>query len=525
MSEIADGLALDATGAPPPPLTEAPLPPVRLQSLGGYALMFAAATMVSKAVSFLMLPLYTRYLTPADYGAIELIELSLDMISILAGSRLLGGVFRFYHKATDEGERNAVMSTAMITICTGYAVVGALVFLFAPLVSRIALGDTKFVGIVRIAAVSLAMQAPVFVAPAFFRLRGRFRVVVASQLVRLALQVGSNIVLLTVWHLGARSMFLGTLIANGVVGGVLSVWVFREVGVRFSRRVAADLYRYGSPLILTQVATFMLTFGDRYFLRAATDLSSVGRYTLAYQFAFLLATLAQTPFDLVWEPRRFEVAHRPDRDQIYARVFIYLNVVLFTGAVGLSLFVHAVLHLMTKPAFYGAADVVPVLLAAFILQSWAGSQDIGILIRERTQYVAIANWIAAGTILVAYAVLVPRYAGWGAAIATVIGFAVRYGCTYRFSQRLWPVRYDWPPVLRIAALAIATVLIGYLIPSGPLAYSLILRAALLILYGFLVWTLPILSQEDKRSARRMLATLLEQGANALSRDASPDRAS
>jgi O-antigen/teichoic acid export membrane protein len=524
MSEIADGLALDATGTPPP-LTEAPLPPVRLQALGGYALMFAAATMVSKAVSFLMLPLYTRYLTPADYGVIELIELSLDIISIIAGSRLLGGVFRFYHKATGDAARQAVVSTAMITICSGYAVIGLLVFVGAPLVSTLALGDTKFTGIVRIAAISLAMQAPVFVAPAFFRLRGRFRLVVISQLVRLALQVGSNVVLLTVLHMGARSMFLSTLIANTLVGGYLSYLVLRQVGWRFSRSVAADLYRYGSPLILTQVATFVLTFGDRYFLRAATDLSSVGRYTLAYQFAFLLATLGQTPFDLVWEPRRFEVAHRPDRDRIYARVFIYLNVVLFTGAVGLALFVHAVLHLMTKPAFYGAADVVPVLLVAIIFQSWAGSQDIGILVQERTRYVAIANWIAAGTILIAYAVLVPRYAGWGAAIATVIGYAVRYRCTYVFSQRLWPVRYQWAPVLRVAGLAVGTVLIGYLIPAGPLAYSLLLRAALFGVYGFLVWTLPILSPEDKRSARQLLAALMERGAAALTRDASPDRAS
>ncbi|HWZ60412.1 MAG TPA: oligosaccharide flippase family protein [Gemmatimonadaceae bacterium] len=525
MSEIVDqGLALDVIG-PPPPLSEAALPPIRLQALGGYALMFAAATMVSKAVSFLMLPLYTRYLTPADYGVIELVELSLDIVSIIAGSRLLSGVFRFYHKANTEDERRSVMSTALVTICIGYATVGLLVFLAAPLVSTLALGDAKFTGIVRIAAVSLATQALVFVPPAFFRLRGQFRLVVATQLVRLALQVGCNIVLLTVLHMGAKSMFLGTLVANVLVGGYVSFLAWRQVGWRFSPRVAGDLYRYGSPLILTQVATFVLTFGDRYFLRAATDLSSVGRYTLAYQFAFLLATLGQTPFDLVWEPRRFEVARRPDRDRIYARVFIYLNVVLFTGAVGLSLFVHAALHLMTKPAFYGAADVVPVLLMAIILQSWAGSQDIGILVRERTHYVAIANWVAAGTILVAYALLVPRYAGWGAAIATVIGYAVRYGCTYAFAQRLWPVRYEWKPVLRIAALAVATVLIGYLIPAGPLAYSLMLRTLLLAGYIVLVWMLPILSTSDKHAARQALAALMGRAAAALTPDAGSDRAS
>jgi O-antigen/teichoic acid export membrane protein len=523
MSDFVDvGLTLDVIG-PPPPVAESTLPPVRLQSIGGYVLMFAAATMVSKAVAFLMLPLYTRFLSPADYGVIELIELSLDIVSIVAGSRLLGGVFRFYHKAETDDQRRSVMSTALITICLGYALIGLAVIAAAPLVSRLALGDVKYTGIVRIAAVSLIFQAPAFVPPAWFRLTNRFRVVVIAQLVKLALQVSCNILLLAVFHQGARGMFISTLIANVLVGGYLTVTALREVGFRFSRRVSADLYRYGSPLILTQVATFVLTFGDRYFLRAATDLASVGRYTLAYQFAFLLATLGQTPFDLVWEPRRFEVARRPDRDQIYARVFIYLSVVMFTGAVGLSLFVHAVLHLMTKPPFYGAADVVPVLLVAIIFQAWTQAQEIGILVRERTRYVALANWIAAALTIVAYAVLVPRYAGWGAAIATVIGYAIRYACTYTFSQRLWPVRYRWAPVRWVGAVAIATVLVGYLIPAGPLAVALTLRTALFVLYLWLIWRLPILSADDKRSARRAVALQMERAAHALTREPVTDR--
>ena len=56
---VGESLTLDTLGPQLPAVDDA-LPPVRLQSIGKYALMFAAATMVSKAVSFFMLPLYTR---------------------------------------------------------------------------------------------------------------------------------------------------------------------------------------------------------------------------------------------------------------------------------------------------------------------------------------------------------------------------------------------------------------------------------------------------------------------------------
>ena len=62
-------------------------------------------------VSFVMLPVYTRYLRPSQYGAIELIEMSFDLLTMVAGARLHGGVFRYYYKAETETERNAVIST------------------------------------------------------------------------------------------------------------------------------------------------------------------------------------------------------------------------------------------------------------------------------------------------------------------------------------------------------------------------------------------------------------------------------
>ncbi len=304
---------------------------------------------------------------------------------------------------------------------------------------------------------------------------------------RLAIQVTSNILLLTVAHAGVKSMFLSTIIANVFLGTVLTTTALRQVGLRYSRPVAANLYRFGMPLMATQVATFILTFGDRYFLRAATTLDNVGRYNLSYQFAFLLALLAQTPFDMVWDPKRHEVAKRPDRDAIYSRMFVYLNVVLLTAAVGISLFVHTILQIMTPVPFWPAAYVVPLLLVAMVLQAWTSSQDIGILVSEQTRWIAIANWTGAVVVLAAYALLVPRFLAWGAAGATVIGYAVRYGAIYRTSQRLWRVQYNWRPVVQLGLMAVTTVVIGSTFPTGPLALSIASRAAIFAVYLWMVW--------------------------------------
>jgi O-antigen/teichoic acid export membrane protein len=494
------------------PTSDAPAP-FRLASLGGYTMMFAVVTILTKAVSFVMLPVYTRYLRPSQYGAMELIELSFDVLTMVAGTRLLGGVFRYYYKAETETERKAVISTGALLICTGYAAVGAIAYAAATPLAKVVLGDTSLSGLVRIGSLALASQSLTSLPPALLRVQGRFRSVVVIQLARLAMQVALNVLFLVHYLMGPNAIFLSTLLANICVGGVVLVMVLRPVGLHFSPHAASALYRFGFPLIVVQAATFILTFGDRPFLRAVTNLTSVGIYTTAYQFAFALNSLTQTPFSLVWEPKRFEIATHPDHDAIYARVFVYFNVVLMAGALGFAMFTHDVLHLIATKPFFGASDYVPLLVVSIVLQGWAGMHDLGILVSERTKYLAIANWAAAIVTLIAYAILIPRYRLWGAASATVIGYVVRSALTYFFSQRLWPVRYDWAPVIRLVALTGLTYAISWYIPWGPLVYMLPVRISLYIAYLIVVWFAGVVSADDRAAALRMAGQFLTRTAD------------
>src|SRR5690606_33417269 len=103
------------------------------------------------------------------------------------------------------------------------------------------------------------------------------------------------------------------------------------------------------------------------------------------------------------------------------------------------------------PAFHSAADVVPLILIAYVLHSWSSVQDIGILIAERTEYLTLANVLASVVAVLGFALLVPTFMEWGAAAAAVLSALTRYLTTRYFSQRLWPVRYRWRPVLGLAA--------------------------------------------------------------------------
>jgi O-antigen/teichoic acid export membrane protein len=332
----------------------------------------------------------------------------------------------------------------------------------------------------------------------YLRLQNRATTFVALGLLKSLVQLGCVMLLLGVLGWDLTGVFVGTLVANTIVGGGVVLHLLRATGIRFQGAAARDLVRFGLPLVVTQVATFFTTFGDRYFLQDAVGEAAVGLYALAYSFGFLLFQLGYQSFDQVWGPRRFEIANREDAGVVLRRVFILMNVLLVTAAVGISVFVSDLLRIMSPPAYWAAADLVPIILVAYVLQGWSAFLDLGILVREETRYVTYANWSAAIVAGLGYVFLIPQLGAWGAALSTVAAFSLRAALIYRFSQKLWPVTYDWGPVLRLAGLASATVVAALFIPWMSLVPSVAMRSVVVALYLLGLWTL---GSSPRRSGR------------------------
>jgi len=478
--------------------TEKPAAPATpLRRVGRDTVIYGSAILLTKLASFVMLPIYTRYLTPADYGTLQLITTTLDVIEIFAGARLVTGIFYFFHKVDTERDRRKVLSSTFAVLAASYLTAGAAAYAGASFLARLVFGGAGDPTLLQIAAVSLASNAMLVVPMAYLQVAGQSIRFVAVGLSRLVLQVTFNLFFLVVLHLGVKAVLLSTMITNLMVGAVLLAYFLGHVGLGMSGPATRALLRFGLPLVAVNVATFISTFGDRYFLQAAADTTVVGIYSLAYQFGFLLAMVGYVPFNTVWEPTRFAIAKRPDRDDVYARGFVYFNVLLLSAAVVFALFVATVLRIMAAPSYWSAADLVPVILIAYVLQGWTEIHNLGIMMQERTELLTWANWAAALVAVVGYAWLIPRYLGMGAAVATVLAFGVREVLVYVWSQRLWPVRYRWAPVLRLTTVALLVCVARTLVPQGGMLHSVAWSLGLLAVYGVGLLYAGVLSKDER----------------------------
>lgn len=477
--------------------------------LARHTVIYGIGVIIGRAISFLMLPIYTRYLTPADYGVMGLVEMTLDFIAIIGGAKLALGIFRFYHKAESDIGRDRIVATSFLMIGTMYGLVGIAAFLASDPLSCLIFGTPENGLLFRIASINLALGSLTIVPLALARVEDRSAFYVITNIAKLLLLVALNLIFLVWMGLGVLGVFLSSLIGNAIVGTLLSIWLYRRISFAFDWSSAKKLFRYGFPLLGVKVATFTATFGDRYFLQGFGDESIVGLYNLAYQFAFLLLMVGFVPVDQIWGPRRFRAIREPNSDMVLSQAFVYIHILVLSTGVGIAVLVGDVLRIMTTAPFFQAADVVPVLLLAYLLKSWASVHDLGILVSEKTEYLTLANMIAAGVGVVGFAVLIPNFLAWGAAFATLGAFGCRYLLTYLFAQRLYPIRYRWSPVFFSLGWAVMIVGVHYsIVPPLPLVTSLFVSISFIMLYFLGLWFLPVLSSRDRAALATRLVGLL-----------------
>lgn len=469
------------------------------------AVVYATGIVLARLVSFLMLPIYTRYLSPADYGVLQVLQITIDVTALALSAGLSSGVMRFYLKAVTPAERNAVISTALFLLVALNAVGTLALVLAAVPIASVALTGAGDGGpaLVRIAALSFTLEPMLTVPLLFLQVLRRPGWFLIASLAKLVLQLGLNILLVVVFGWGPLGVLAGTLLATAVVGGCLSLWTLHMTGLHFDRDAMRSLRRFGVPYQIATAGTFILTFGDRFFLEAWHGLAAVGIYGLAYQFGFLLASLGAQPYFRAWAPQRLALASEPRsvRDADYARSFLRLNLaqVLLAAAIGLG--IRPILTLMSAPEFHAAASLVSPILAAFVFQTWTDAVSLGIEVSEQTRYATFATWISVLVVLVLYLLLIPPFGALGAATATVIASAVRFACTNFWSQKLWPVAWNWAPNLRLTAYAVACVVASEAIRPESLARQIALGAALGTLLVTVV-TLDPIGREVRHFTRR-----------------------
>lgn len=427
-----------------------------LRQIARHGAVFGIGAIASRLASLVLLPLYTRHLTPSDYGIIALVDLVMNLAALVAGAGIATAALREHCARESPEHHDRVWWTALLFVGTTAAGAFGILFVARDGIARLAFGAEVNRGAEYL---TIALSA-LWIGTVMSMLEVYHRAIKASTFLvlvgfgRLLLNVALNVWLVVGLHQGVSGILWGNLTTTAVTCVVYLIPFVRVRGpLTVDTALLAPYWRFGWPLIVFGLMSACMHEADRYLLRVFVSLHDVGLYSLGYQIGQGVNTLVVVPFTAIWGVVVYEVAKRPDAAAVYARVFRHFVLGLAFVLLGASLFSRSLIRLLAPPEYGAAADIVPIVCLAYLLFSLHEHFKVPAIISGRTIALLPVVGAAAAANVLMNVLLIPLMGPAGAAWATVGTFGLFSFCGLAIYRRI--AVYPYP--LRSCGLIVAAM--------------------------------------------------------------------
>lgn len=446
--------------------------PTSLRKLAQFTIIYGVGELANNALAFLLVPVYTRLLSPSQYGILEVFNRTLEVLSIFAGVGIGMAALRSYFGKQEGEGGEAVFSTAMIFALGNSFWIAAALALAAGEMSQRLLGTRAYAPLFRLTFCILIFDQGFGLVRTYLKATGRpvaFTVLTVS---KYAVTLGLIIASLLYWGTEVKFVLLATLAANVLYFIPSGIAMLSKIGPRVSWPTLKRMVVFGLPFVPGGVLLFILNSSDRFFLISMAGQNAAGLYALGYRIALVPLTLLLVPFQAAWGPFMMEKGETPEGPRLFAKVLSYLIAAYCALSLVLALFAKEVIQVMAAPSFVASYVIIPVVLLAYAFWVISIVLDAGIYITRKTGYKPLLLAAGAVTNIGLNLLLIPRFGMMGAAYATAVGFIVFVIFTYVVSMRLYPVPYEYGKILICIGGAVLLFFISTLIRIGGIPYVL-----------------------------------------------------
>jgi len=423
---------------------------------------------LQKACSLLLIPIWTFYLTPADYGITGTLGAYSTILHILLMFGIYGAVVRHYFDFQDdlETQRSYVTSNFLFLAIVPGTVLGSLMLFGQPLwawASSNAIPFHPYVALMLIAAYGgLLYRLPY----SLFQAQQKAHKCVTLDFVSFLTSVGFSLLFVVGYQQGAYGMILGGAISQTIIALVATGLLLKEWFVpRFDWKHIVSTLKFGLPIVPHLLSGWALTFVDRLMLERMVPLDEVGRYTLGYNLGMVMSVIVMS-INEAYQPYYFRLMKSgiDAERKIFRIVCFYLAGVGFLTLLG-SLFAGEIVSLLTPARYHASAMYIPAILLGYMMVGIYFFVSSPIFFYKKTIYLPLITGIAAVLNICLNLLLIPKFGPLAAAWNTFACYAFMAVLYYFLAQRISPFAY---PVWRAAFVVLFIIVAGLTVHNLPL---------------------------------------------------------
>ena len=418
-----------------------------IKNTGAYTLV----GIIPYLTSFIMLPIYTRYMSPEDYGILSLVSAFQAILVTTVSLQLNAALPRYYFEYSGDELKTFFSTTMYSVIVIAATFLMAIHFIGGPLIGFVfPKADIPYFPYFFISLVTVFMSQLSVVAKKLLVVQERGGAVLFRSI--MGTIVGIVAGLYFVVHLDMK--VLGALLA-GVLGGtfamILNLFLVKEFFVlKWRRSYFLQSLKYSWPIIPHAMGGYLFMYSDKIVMEKFLALSAIGLYSIADRFAMILKLLVNSINNAI-SPNFMRLAKQSEKSVVlkWKCLITKWSVLISLAYLALAFFSEEVIMILTPPRYHAAYPIVPILLIAYIFRGFYCFSSAPLFYRKATKYIPLITFSAGVLNVVGNIFLIPAIGVYGAAWTTVLSFFVTFILAEYFSKSCFSMQYEWTKLAQI----------------------------------------------------------------------------
>ncbi len=464
-----------------------------LRQLTAESFVYGLSSVISRFIGILLLPIYTRVLTPEDYGVVSLMTSTMYLVITFAGLALDTASMRWYWDTEETPDRKRTMASWAWCQLAVSSLLGFMIYASADTLSVVLIGRADAGELFRINAFVLPLGTLGWVATNWLRLQRRPWQTMGFNLLTSLIHIFVTILLVAVLRTGIAGIFLSQaiagLISSAIAIGLMKDWLHPRY---FLPQRLREMLKYALPLIPAALAFWVVNSSSRYFIQSFSTTSEVGLFQVGSSFAIVVAVVSSA-FQQAWNAFALSIHKRDEARQVFAVVFLAYCWISCFLSTAVALFAPEALRLLATEVYVGASEVVSFLAFSYAMVGLAQIAAIGPTVAKTTQPTGIGVTLAAGANILTNLLLVPPFGKVGAAAAALASQSVIPAYVFYRGQRIYPIPYRFGVAFALFVLSWVLIGIGSRLPSNEFWLSVAIKLILLSLFIPATFALRIVS--------------------------------
>ena len=436
-----------------------------IKRLGKETLVYGTSTVLARLLNFCLVPFYTYYLVPGEYGIIATVFAAVALFNVV----FLFGMDQSYLRfASDAADKNKVFRQCFYGVLLNGLVLGGLLWLFNASVAHI-IGIPQEAGyLLKLAAVILFLDVLNMIPFTKLRLERRAWYFAGVRTVSIIVNVIGNIYFIAVAHKGIASILWANIFGSLASLLLLSPVVWSELkqnfSFRFDGKLERELLSFAWPFVPSGLASLLVSVIDKPILVHLAGPAQVGIYQANFKIGVFMMLIVSM-FDQAWRP--FFLAHAKDDDakDTFARVFSFFVALAGWVLLGLIFLMPDIIksnlfgnfHLIA-PAYWAGLNVIPLVLTGYFCYGLYINFMIGPVLTKKTRVLLWITLLGAAVSITTNLTLVPHIGILGAGWAVCLSYAAMAIALFCFTRRVYPLPYEYKKLAALFVLGVAVVL-------------------------------------------------------------------